>query len=94
MTERSGHSVLLAQSRLLQSQLTVTVVIPAEELPRYLCGEVATGLELLKEAGQGEGGEEENDGPEENIGGVGSMVSTRRPQKLPLEVQALLAQKA
>lgn len=56
----------------------------------YLCGEISTGFELFEEGGHEEGGEEEDSGPEENVWGVWTVVATRRPDKLSMQVYTLL----
>lgn len=56
----------------------------------YLCGEVAACLELLEEGGHEDGGEEEDHAPEEDIGDVGSVVTTGGALKLPVQHLALL----
>lgn len=56
----------------------------------YLCWEISTGLELFEEGGHEEGGEEENSGPEENVWSVWTVVATRRPNKLSMQVDTLL----
>lgn len=48
-------------------------------------GEVSLRLELLEERGQEEGGEEENNGPEENVWNVGPMVAAAWTHKLPMK---------
>lgn len=52
----------------------------------HLGGKVSLRLELFKEGGQEESGEEENDGPEENIWDVGPVVATCRTQEFPLQL--------
>lgn len=56
----------------------------------YLCGEISTGFELFEEGGHEEGGEEEDRGPEENVWSVWTVVATRRPNKLSMQVYTLL----
>lgn len=50
------------------------------------CGEVSLCFELLEEGAQEEGGEEEDDGPEENIWDVGPVVTARCTHILPMEL--------
>lgn len=52
----------------------------------HLGGKVSLRLELFKEGGQEESGEEENDGPEENIWDVGPVMATCRTQEFPLKL--------
>lgn len=52
----------------------------------HLGGKVSLRLELFKEGGQEESGEEENDGPEENIWDVGPVMATCRSQEFPLKL--------
>ena len=56
----------------------------------YLGGEITTSLELFEKGRHEEGWEEQNGGPEENIRGVGAMVTTRRPNKMALQTDTLL----
>ena len=56
----------------------------------HLGGEVATGLELLEEGGHEKGGEEQDGGPEEHVGGIGPVVAARRPHELALHADTLL----
>lgn len=56
----------------------------------YLCWEISTGLELFEEGGHEEGGEKEDGGPEENIWSVWTMVATRCPDKLSMQVDTFL----
>lgn len=51
----------------------------------HLGGKISLRLELLKEGGQEEGGEEKDDGPEENIWDVGPMMTAGRTHKFPME---------
>lgn len=57
----------------------------------YLSWEVSAGLEALEESRHGDGGEEENDGPEENIRDVGTMGTTGLPYKHTSLLYALLS---
>lgn len=52
----------------------------------HLGGEVALRLELLEEGGQEEGGEKEDDGPEENIRDVGPGMATGQALELPTQL--------
>lgn len=56
----------------------------------YLCWEISTGLELFEEGGHEEGGEKEDSGPEENVWSVWTVVATRRPDELSMQVDTLL----
>lgn len=59
----------------------------------HLGGEVSLRLELFQEGGQEESGEEENDGPEENIWDVGPVVATGRTQEFPLQLGTHLGER-
>lgn len=56
----------------------------------HLSGEITAGLELFQEGGHEKGGEEQDGGPEQNIWGVGSMMATRCPNKLPMQADTVL----
>lgn len=56
----------------------------------HLSGEITAGLELFQEGGHEKGGEEQDGGPEQNIWGVGSMMATRCPNKLPVQADTVL----
>lgn len=60
----------------------------------HLSGEITAGLELFQEGGHEKGGEEQDGGPEQNIRGVGSMMATRCPDKLPVQADTLLQRHA
>lgn len=60
----------------------------------HLSGKISLCLKLLKEGGQEEGGEEEDDGPKENIWDVGPMMTTGSTHKLPMEFLAHLKKTA
>lgn len=51
----------------------------------HLGGKVALRLEMFKEGGQEESGEEEYDRPEKNIWDVGPVTATCRTQKFPFK---------
>lgn len=59
----------------------------------HLSGEVSPRLELFKEGGQEERGEEENDRPEKNVWDVGPVMTTSRTQKFPFKFCAHLEEK-
>lgn len=48
------------------------------------------GFELFQEGRHEKGGEEQDGGPEQDIRGVGSMMTTRRPDKLTVQADTLL----
>lgn len=56
----------------------------------YLSGEIATCFELFEEGRHEEGWEEQDSGPEKNIGGVGAVVATCRPDKVSMQADTLL----
>lgn len=56
----------------------------------HLSGEVAPGLELFEKRGQKKSGEEEDDGPEEDVRDVWTEVSTGRAHKDTAELYTLL----
>lgn len=56
----------------------------------YLRGKVIAELELLEECGHEDGGEEENDTPEEDIRNVRSVRATGASHKLPLLFNTVL----
>lgn len=59
---------------------------------QYLCREVIAELEFLEQGGHKDGGEEENDTPEEDIRNIGSMRATGAANKLPLLLYTVLQQ--
>lgn len=59
----------------------------------HLGGKITTGLKLFEEGRHEEGGEEQDGGPEKNIGGEGAVVTTRCPDEVALEANALLWKK-
>lgn len=48
---------------------------------------------MFEEGRHEEGGEEQDGGPEKNIGGEGAVVTTRCPDEVALEANALLWKK-
>lgn len=56
----------------------------------YLCGKVIAELELFKEGGHDDGGKEEKDTPEEDIGDVWSSGAAGGAQKLPALFNTIL----
>lgn len=60
----------------------------------HLGGEVSLCLELLQEGGQEEGGEEKDDGPEENVWDVGSVMATGGALELPTELPTHLEEQS
>ncbi|TNN51005.1 hypothetical protein EYF80_038807 [Liparis tanakae] len=56
----------------------------------YLGGKVAARLELLEEGGHEDGGEEEDDAPEEDVGDVGAVGAAGAALELPVKHLALL----
>lgn len=59
----------------------------------HLGGKVSLRLELFKEGGQEESGEEENDRPEKNIWDVGPVMTACRTQKFPIKFRTHLEEK-
>ncbi len=55
-----------------------------------LGGEVAARLELLEEGRQEDGGEEEDDAPEQDVGDVGAVGAAGTALELPMQHLALL----
>lgn len=60
------------------------------DLHTHLSGEVAASFELLEEERHGDGGEEQDDGPEENIGDVGAVMTTCTALELAPELHTAL----
>ena len=65
-----------------------------QECATYSGWEIAACLKCLQGAGEDEGGEEENAGPKEHIGSIGSMVAARRARELSMHLLALLKEQA
>ena len=58
----------------------------------YLSGKVIAELEVLEEGGHDDGGEEENDTPEEDVGNVGPLGAAGAAHKLPTVLNTVLKQ--
>lgn len=58
--------------------------------PTYLSGEVTAGLELLQEGRHEDGGEEEDDAPEEHVWDEGAVGAAGAPFEVSVQHFALL----
>lgn len=58
----------------------------------YLCWKVIAELEVLEEGGHDDGGEEENDTPEEDVRNIGPLGAAGAAHKLPAVLNTVLKQ--